>query len=312
MSGDLESRCSPAMFLVAASTMVGMLIACGTSKSTHDAGGDDWPWADAGPDVADVQVQRVSLRFVAKINGAPFACGQSYANVGNPPKSYKATDFRFYVHDVALLTADGTEASVAFDADGVFQQDKVALLDFEDGGAGCAMGTAALHTELSGSVAPGDYTKVRFKLGVPADLNHLDAATAPPPLSDTTMWWVWRSGYKFLKADGVGGDSPGQAFNLHVGSTGCPGDVTTAPPTGSCANPNVAEVHLDGFRPATSVIVADVGRVLAGVDIAANATGTAPGCMSAPNDPDCTTIFPKLGLPIGSTGAGNQVFFTVE
>ena len=287
--------------LASVSLATALLAGCGDDHEAHDhadAGEVDAPAPDAGP-------QAVSLAFAAEVGGMPFACGTSYT-VGSGASAYVASDFRFYVHDVRLIGAAG-EVPVTLDAD-AFQADGVALLDFETGGTGCQMGSPATHTALTGTAPAGTYTGVAFKVGVPFARNHLDVATAAAPLNVPAMYWAWSSGYKFLKIDGAVG---GAGFNLHLGSTGC-GTSGTTPPTAPCTSPNVMDVTLTGFVPTTSVIVVDVARVLADVDVATNTTQTAPGCMAFPGDPECVAIFPHLGLPYGAAIAGPQTLFTVE
>jgi uncharacterized repeat protein (TIGR04052 family) len=293
---------APALSLAAwlgASLLAG---ACGDDEAVPETPDAAAPQPDAEP-----APDALTLTFAARIDGEPFACGQSYAGLGAAGADYVAADFRFYVHDVVVTTAGG-DVPVSLDA-GPFQDAAggVALLDFEDASSSCQAGSAATHTAVVGTVPAGTVvTGVRFKVGVPFALNHLDATTAAPPLNVPAMYWAWASGYKFVRIDGVVG---GAGFNLHLGTTGC-GTTGSTPPTEPCASPNVFEVSLPGFDPAAEIVVADVAPVLADVDLAVNTPSTAPGCMSFPGDPECTTILPKLGLPYGEAPAGDQRLFT--
>lgn len=283
---------------------------CGDDGDGHDHDhGVDAAGVDAAPPVDAPAAQAVTLAFAAEVGGAPFACGQTYAGVGATAATYVGADFRFYVHDVRL-TGPGGEAAVTLDVDQWQTAEGIALLDFEDATTGCQVGTAATHTALTGTVPAGTYTGITFKVGVPFAHNHLDATTAQAPLNIPAMYWAWSSGYKFLKADGAVMGSP-TAFNLHLGSTGC-GTTGATPPSAPCTNPNVVEVTLTGYAPATSTVVADVARLLGDVDITTNTASTAPGCMSFPGDPECNTVLPKLGLAYGGNPAGAQQLFAVE
>ena len=255
---------------------------------------------DAGP-------QTVALTFAARVNGSPFACGQTYAGVGMAGSSYTGTDFRFYISNIRLLSSS-SEVSVELEVND-YQRDGVALLDFETGGTGCQQGSPGTHTAVTGTVpaASGPFTGIAFTVGIPFEKNHLDVTTATPPLDVPAMFWAWSSGYKFLKADGA---VAGQGFNLHLGSTGC--DTMGTTPATTCSNANSMPITLSGFSPDSSVVVADVARVLTDVDVSTNTMNTAAGCMSFPNDPECTTIFPKLGLAYGAAAAASQTLFTVE
>jgi hypothetical protein len=75
----------------------------------------------------------------------------------------------------------------------------------------------------------------------------------------------------------------------------------------ACANSNRVTVQFDPFDPVRSVIVADIGRILAKSDVSSNAPGTSPGCMSFPKDADCPPIMGALGLAYdGKPAAGPQ------
>ncbi|MCA3275467.1 MAG: metallo-mystery pair system four-Cys motif protein [Roseomonas sp.] len=269
--------------------------------------------------------QEIAIRFAAQVNGAAFACGQSYPALGSTNASATPTDFRFYVHDVHLLRADGTAVPVAL-AETAWQRDGVALLDFENGQGPCAQGgNAPMNEALRGTVPQGAYTGIRFTLGVPERHNHQDATVAPSPFNLTAMFWNWQNGYKFVKVDlRVGSATPSAAtapahggaageggFSLHLGSTQC---VAAAPtqPGRDCRNPNRPVVTLSGFDPLSAPVIADIGPVLAGVDITRNTQGTPPGCMSFPNDPECRTVLPALGLPYMDVPGGEQRFFRVQ
>lgn len=293
--------------LIGIACSLAVMVGCGDDPgATPDAPEADAPGPDAAPDAATTA--QVTIPFAARVNGAAFACGQSYANVGSTAATYVAIDFRFYVHDVRLVTQAG-DVPLTLDVNSFQTADGIALLDFETGGTGCQMGTAATHTSITGRVPIGTtYTGIKLKIGVPFAKNHLDATLATAPMNVPAMYWAWSSGYKFIKADGT---VNGQGFSLHLGSTGCNASGTS-PPTAPCASPNVIDLTLTGVTAGTSTVVADVGRVLVGTDITTNTMNTPPGCMSFPGDPECNVLMPRLGLPYGAIPAGAQTFLSVE
>lgn len=278
--------------------------ACGDDGATP-ATDAPTPTVDGAPDAPSTMA--VAIPFAGRVAGQPFACGQSYAGIGTTAAAYVGIDFRFFVHDVKLVAGNG-DVPLVLDVNEFQNADGIALLDFETGGAGCQMGTTGTHSMVTGTVPFGtEFSAVKFTVGVPFANNHLDATTAGPPLNVPAMYWAWSSGYKFLKIDGTVG---GAGFNVHLGSTGCNGSGQT-PPTAPCTNPNTFAVNV-GFVPGASTIVADIGPVLAGVDVTVNTPMTAPGCMSFPGDAECNTILPKLGLPYGTEPAGTQTLFFSE
>ncbi len=246
----------------------------------------------------------VEIQFKGMVGDEAFACGTAYSGIGTGDSQLIPADFRLYVSNVRLVSG-GNEVPVELEQDGIWQYQNVAMLDFEDGSGPCANGNAAMNTVVKGKVPSGVYTGVKFDLGLPFELNHGNAAAAPSPLNFTAMFWNWRDGYKFLRVDSLDGD-----FNMHLGSTGCGGGGPSQLPT-SCSAPNVGAVSIDGFNPTHSVIAADLKAALATTNIDVNEEGTAPGCMSNPDDNECATLLPMFGLtfPGGQPDAEPQTFF---
>ncbi|MGE0789138.1 MAG: MbnP family copper-binding protein [Sandaracinaceae bacterium] len=253
----------------------------------------------------------VTIELAARVGSEPAECGGMYAGIGTTSSTLELDDLRLYVHDVRLVGSDGSEVPLELDQDGAFQLDSIVLLDFEDGTAGCQSGNPQLNSTIRGTVSEGEgpFTGVRFKLGVPFERNHGNAAAAPSPLNVTSLFWTWNLGYKFVRIDSRTTGQP-DGFQVHLGSTGCDGDGN-GNVTG-CAADNVAEIELDGFDPDANRVVLDVAALLAGTDVDADAGG-AHGCQSGADDPECGPIFDRLGLPYGGNGpTGNQSFFHVE
>ncbi len=263
---------------------------------------DDDPIEPAGP-------IDVTIDFAAAVNGAAFACGQTFSNVGASQTTITPVDFRFYVHDVTLLASDGSEEVVSLEQDGIWQRDNLALLDFENGSGPCVNGTTATNVSVRGTVPAGTYTGVRFTLGVPQSMNHADQTTAAAPLDLTALFWSWNAGYKFARIDHTSAAQP-EGWFVHLGSTGCaPGGDPTVPAT-SCANQHRPTFEFTSFNWETQEIRADYGTLLQASDLTAN-TG-AKGCMSFPGDPECPVVMNNFGLAYEGSQPSGQSFFSVR
>lgn len=251
----------------------------------------------------------VTLQFEGLVGSEPARCGQTYTGIGTTGTDLRLGDFRMYVHDVRLVTEDGRELPIALAQDQAWQVGDVAMLDFEDHSADCAMGTDGTSTTVRGTVTePGPYRGVRLRLGVPFELNHDDASTAPAPLSYSTMFWGWNGGYKYLRVDAYSTGQP-EGLVVHLGATGCEGD-RRGNITG-CTQDNRAEIALDGFDPTADRIAVDLGALLSQSDLDTDAGGPAT-CMSGFDDPDCEAVFHAVGLPFaGRAPAGPQRFMRV-
>lgn len=289
------------------------------------------------------ETKPIKLRFAGAVNGAAFECGKNYSNIGTTHSTITPSDFRFFVSAVELLSAEGKAVPLALDQDDIWQYKNVALVDLEDGSGPCSNGTKAVHAEVTGRAPRGNYTGVRFTLGVPFELNHGDPTIAPSPLNITAMFWNWQGGYKFLKADmnstglaaksmtqmthkpasgpsekpaqghgGGHGDGEASGFSVHLGSTMCAAASRTESPL-ACKNPNRVTVSFDQFDLGKNLIFADLGAILGGANVDHNTPNTSPGCMSFPKDADCPAVMGALGLAYDGVAApGGQKFFSMK
>lgn len=255
------------------------------------------------------EARPVTLRFEAVVGEKPFACGQSYDGIGLSKSTMTVADFRFYVSNLRLLKADGSEQVVTLTRDGLWQQEDVALVDFEDGTKGCANGTPETRAIVEGQVAPGDYTGVRFDIGIPFEKNHRDPTLQPSPLNLTRMFWNWNAGYKFLRVDLRSTGQP-KGWVIHLGSTGCMPNASPTTVPVNCKSPNLLAVTLPAFDVASDTVRLDLAALLANSNIDEKFGETGPGCMSGPSDAECGPLFTQFGLPFGAAAAEPQRIFT--
>src|SRR5690606_19831803 len=118
-----------------------MLAACGGGGGS--SGGSD---RDAGNEPTP---KNVNISFSAVAGDQPFACGTTYT-LGSADTDITLRDFRFYVHNVRLVTDSGDEVALTLTQNN-WQNGDVAMLDFEDASGTCA-GTAETNTTIQGTV----------------------------------------------------------------------------------------------------------------------------------------------------------------
>ena len=280
-----------------------------SSESNGDVTGDE----TAGTDMDGGDTETVTLSFQARINGADFGCGEA-TGLGTTDETVSIEDLRFFISDVQLLQG-GTAVDAPIVDDGNWAQPRVALLDFE---SRCGdAGSEGTNAEVEVEVPAGTYDGLVFQLGVPFDLNHVDAQSpdAAAPLNTASMFWSWQGGYKFFRLDmktGADGTTP---WNVHLGSTMCMSDSAVTPPTMTCGRPNLPTIRLEGVDVATTPITLDIGTLLTGTDLSQDTMDSPPGCISMPPDaPECTDLFGKLGLDFATgecvNGCAGQVLFS--
>ncbi len=250
----------------------------------------------------------VAVPFSLRVHGAPLECGATFPGVGAPERDIEPLDGRFFVHDVALVDAGGAAYPLTLTPDGVWQDDRVALLDFEDDTGACDTGSPDTNDLVRGTadLDVSEAVGVRFTLGVPAERNHLDAATADAPLDVSGMWWSWASGYRYARLDVRTAENP--LFHLHVGGTACTLDDGVY----GCTYDNLSTVDLPWT--AGDVVALDLGTLLEANDVEAPYDGEidfVSGCMSSESDPECPPIFERLGISWDGAQGAATAFSTV-
>lgn len=301
------------------------LVGCGGSSSS----------SDTNQQAAETQL---SLPFKAVVGSDPVSCGNTFTGLGTSGTDVSFADFRFFVHDLALVTDQGEVIPVSLDASAAGQNADVALLDFRDKADVndngdlvdvCTAGTdenPSFKDTVQGAVTLDPAVTIQslqFSLGVPFNLNHANPTSAEEPLRSpgqaAGMTWNWQNGYKFLAADVL--PVGASRWNIHVGSTGCevtPSELEQGAEPETCANENRLRVTLPVGALALEnlAIQVDYAALVSGSNLGLD-EGGAPGCMSFPGDPECDAVFERLALPWGgeSNSGGNPnatVFSIVE
>ena len=203
-----------------------------------------------------------------------------------------------------LLDGAGNARSVDLHTDIPWQQSDLSLIDLENGQGPWTGGSADTFAYVVGGGPPGDYTGLRFTVGVPFDRNHANPLSAAAPLDDPAMHWHWRSGYKFMRAGAATADD---GFWIHLGSAGCQGTVRNV---SGCRFPNRIVVELRGFVPNEDTVAIDLKALFDGVDFT---DGVAGDCSSGPAEAACLAPFAALGLDFTSGElTGQQRVFSIH
>jgi uncharacterized repeat protein (TIGR04052 family) len=233
--------------------------------------------------------REVEIPFEIRFGDTPLSCASDVDGVA-------LTDLRFYVHDIRLVTIDYDERRLTLVDDLAWQNPEVALLDFESGEGRCINGTEQINTVVRGRVPPGDYTGLKFRVGVPEHLNHANPLRADVPLSYSFMHWHWLTGYKFLRA-GLASENDG--FWIHLGSSRCEGTAGNAT---DCRAGNRPAVVLSPYVPGKDVVQLDLRELVSGIDLD---DGTPSDCSSGPAETECQMPFTALGIDFSTGNAAS-------
>lgn len=128
----------------------------------------------------------LELKINLRVGDQPLQFGKTYQTPQGQP--YQIELLKMYISEVALVRPDGREVG----ADGLV------LAEFKRGTP--TQGVSVMKLD----VPAGQYRGIRFNVGVPRELNHLDAGTQQMPLGvNSGMYWAWNPGYIFYRLEGV-------------------------------------------------------------------------------------------------------------
>jgi uncharacterized repeat protein (TIGR04052 family) len=239
----------------------------------------------------------------------------SDSNLVSGGNKVKLKDARFYLYSVKLTSADGSETPFNLISDNSNQNSyddgtSIGLIDFTDQTGDCSTGifssgtTATTNTKLVGGPVFGNFSGLKFTIGVPTNLNHQDSTSAKAPLNSTGMNWSWNSGYKFMKMELIHeGGSSNNAW--HVGSSSCSNSVCTY-----SNRPTISISKSSGFNPSKDVVSLDLQAMMNGT----NTTSSAISCHAGPQSTDtkCATIGANLGIKTDGTSSSTQTVFSIK
>lgn len=273
---------------------VACLAACGSDSDSDDSSN-----------------QAVTINFAAGLGTEAMACGERTTAIGSQQTQPEIKDFRLYISNVQVASDDGDFVSVELNSSD-WQQASVALLDFEDGSSSCSGGNAATNHQINAQVSglKGNVSRLRFTVGVPEELNHLDRTSALSPLNIDGMTWSWAGGYKHARLDVNG-------WNIHLGTTGCTLDDNNENLDCSNARPNRPTYEFNNIDLSKDEVYFDYAALVNSADISSNAEQTPLGCMSSASDSDCAPVFSALGLDLATgqcaaSGCDSQTWVTVR
>lgn len=153
----------------------------------------------------EVTSGKVSVDVRATWDGASLVIGDTYTNSFGHPM--RVEQFKSYITGIKAVKADGSTVKIS-DAE---------LVNFEN------------TNTFTATLPAGNYTALRFAIGVPADINTgTDPASYPndSPLSISGaqgMFWTWNSGYIFVKFEGktafdANATTLNQPYAFHIGT----------------------------------------------------------------------------------------------
>lgn len=140
----------------------------------------------------------IQLNIHHKLGEQDFAIDVGAKNNIDHDFNFKRVEY--YISEISIIHDGGIESSM---------KGEILLVD----------ATTPLQKDF-GTYDINEVEKIRFHIGVPADLNHLDPSTYPAdhPLAPQfpSMHWGWTSGYRFIALEGKASSNFNQIFEFHA------------------------------------------------------------------------------------------------
>lgn len=242
-------------------------------------------------------------------------CTSNLMSLSQDSIDFQLQDIRLFISRLHLKNESGDWIDVAL-AENDFQNQNVALLDFENLAGFCSEGNQDLNTQIVGTIPAGKYSGIKFEVGVPEDINH-DEAKAKGPMSLVKMQWNWTMGYKFLKWELLNDTT---SWSLHLGSIGCKVSPKKSNPlrldrsmeaiahggvssSVNCLNSNRLLIEFSNFDINSQELILDLKAALTGVSLDLEKPGAY--CLSRPEDPNCKQLLQNFGLSVEDGGCGD-------
>lgn len=144
--------------------------------------------------------QNLTFKFTPKMGSQPFALEQIYTNSFG--QRYRVDKIAFYVDNIKLVNANGTEETIK----------NIDFIDFAN----------LKETKLK--LPAGNYTAIKFGLGLDVANNNIDPTVGTGVLGFEydEYWWSWASKHIFTKIEGdvetvLNSNNFNEGFVYHLG-----------------------------------------------------------------------------------------------
>jgi uncharacterized repeat protein (TIGR04052 family) len=204
---------------------------------------------------------KVTITFSPHFKGLPIQCEQPL----------KINNAQWYVSELAMFfsqfSINNTNTNSIILDDNDWQSQQVALIRYN---AACKkttgnMSLVGVIEDIEGiegidGIDGADGIKAQtplslsFNVGVPFAVNHQNPLIQASPLNDSSMFWAWRNGYKFIRWDMQ--NAAGDPWSFHLGSVGCVSAAMVRGPQAPCAQANLTAVDI--VLPSNSIQVLDI------------------------------------------------------
>ena len=229
--------------------------------------------------------KELSSRLIIKpnYNGKAIHCANEFIH---EERTWSYTQLQFFISNVSLKMNDGSWTPWTMAVTDFQNSDVVLVGEVCDKYITDEKSNKNWRILFTKAIDLTQVSDIKFTLGVPFQLNHLNPLTQSSPLNVPSMFWVWQMGHKFLRLELT---NENDDWLFHLGSTGCRAPSPMRAPKEECLQPNRVEIELPFST--SSRILFDLGALLKGVQL-----GNESSCQSALDDESCKVIMANVGV----------------
>jgi len=218
--------------------------------------------------------------FKPSYNNKSLNCNSS---IQHSNQSWKFNQVQFFISAIELKGNKGKWQKGSL-IKSLYQTDKIALL-----GEYCELSNKQSNANwvlnFDEKIDLANTTHIRFDLGLPFAINHLNPLTQESPLNIPTMFWGWQKGHKFLRLEM---ETNNDNWLFHLGSVGCKAASPLRAPKQECLYPNRYTYELP-ITKKDNQITLEFAALLNNITINEQAS-----CQSSPDNTSCQTLLNNL------------------
>lgn len=157
----------------------------------------------------------VTLEFNNTFNNTNIVLGNASSstatvNTSEAGQVHHFSEVKYVISNIRLINTEGIE--IPYNVN-----------NLDKGAAVVDQSKPETLTYIMSNIPVGDYTQIKFGLGIKNELNSLDEVRFPnfyaiTDANDTEMMWEWGTGYRFTKLEGFY-DTDHKEMSIHTGST---------------------------------------------------------------------------------------------
>ncbi len=235
---------------------------------------------------ADTENNKVT--FQTQFSGKNIQCKSTFIPSITAKAVWQYTQLQFFLSNIELKNSQGNWYKPAL-VKSPYQSHNIALLGEHCRNTNKNKGNWSLT--FTNKVNIKAASAIRFTLGVPFKVNHLNPLTQESPLNVPSMFWGWQQGHKFLRLEMSSRLPQSLKTNnwlFHLGSVGCKASSPLRSPKQECLQPNRYTFQLP-LVDNNNTIVLNLSVLLRGISLQSENS-----CQSAPDNKTCQQLMTNL------------------